>query len=151
MVGLQSLDLPIGVRIPVSSQYQTGDRRRETRDFGSRSGLLSHRFYGRLARNQIRVRTPRQTNGYSSSLELSYWFEAGRSDLACPRLSYKEMEENDNACWLSPRVMSDINHPPLRRFLWSAPCCRDRAGHPVHYEIVRPADSALWPKRDDAL
>ena len=77
MVGLQSLDLPIGVRIPVSHQI----------------------FMDGWHETELRVRYAETDKmGIVHHSNYLIWFEAGRSDLCRARgFSYKDVEERDDA------------------------------------------------------
>lgn len=98
MVGLQSLDLPIGVRIPVSQpeiRQETGD----WRTLSLVSCLSSNKFMDGWHETEIRVRYAETDKmGIVHHSNYLIWFEAGRSDLCRARgFSYKEMEDQDNA------------------------------------------------------
>ena len=75
MVGLQSLDLPIGVRIPVSQPKH-------------------HKFMDGWHETEIRVRYAETDKmGIVHHANYLIWFETGRSDLCRAKgFSYKEME-----------------------------------------------------------
>ncbi len=99
MVGLQSLDLPIGVRIPVSQPIFSGSQLSErvsglTTDNRNRQLLMDG-----WHETEVRVRYAETDQmGIVHHANYLIWFEAGRSDLCRAKgFSYKEMEKQDDA------------------------------------------------------
>ena len=127
MVGLQSLDLPIGVRIPVSQPALFMDGWHET---------------------EIRVRYAETDKmGIVHHSNYLIWFEAGRSDFCRARgFSYKDMEEKDNALMVVAETYCRYKSPAHYE---DELIIRTKVGEirsrtlRFLYEVVRPADDEL--------
>src|SRR5882757_9232566 len=97
MVGLQSLDLPIGVRIPVS-QPKTFGKLWFAEYESSKLKFAGHDMED-WHETEIRVRYAETDQmGIVHHANYLIWFEAGRSDLCRARgFSYREMEDEAGA------------------------------------------------------
>jgi acyl-CoA thioester hydrolase len=126
MVGLQSLDLPIGVRIPVS-QPKSMDEWHET---------------------EVRVRYAETDQmGIAHHANYLIWFESARSDFCRARgFSYKDMEEKDNALLVVAesycRYKSPAFYDDLLKVRARVGEIRSRSLRFI-YEIYRSADETL--------
>jgi acyl-CoA thioester hydrolase len=126
MVGLQSLDLPIGVRIPVSQPI----------------------FMDVWHETEIRVRYAETDKmGFVHHSNYLIWFEAGRSDLCRARgFSYKEMEDQDEALMVVAESYVRYKSPAYYEDILSVRTrvaeIRSRSIRFI-YEIYRPSDDTL--------
>ncbi len=126
MVGLQNLDLPIGVRIPVS-QYFLMNEWHET---------------------EIRVRYAETDKmGIVHHSNYLVWFEFGRSEFCRTRgFSYREMEEKDNALLVVAeaycRYKSPAYYEDVLILRTKIEEIRSRSIRFL-YEIIRPEDNTL--------
>ena len=154
MVGLQSLDLPIGVRIPVS-QPNSSIENGKSKLAGVFPVTLFSIFHFQLSttmdvwhETEIRVRYAETDKmGIVHHSNYLIWFEAGRSDLCRARgFSYTEMEERDDALMVvaetyvrykSPAYYDDLLHVRTR-----VAEVRSRSIRFV-YEVARASDGAL--------
>ncbi len=127
MVGLQSLDLPIGVRIPVSQKSFFMNDWHET---------------------EVRVRYAETDKmGIDHHSNYLVWFELGRSEFCRARgFSYKEMEEKHNALIVVAesycRYKSPAFYEDVLVVRTSVGEVRSRSVRFV-YEIYRPLDQTL--------
>ena len=148
MVGLQSLDLPIGVRIPVSQPSLSGQFsvvQRIAFDEGRRARTLHMDDWHE---SEIRVRYAETDQmGIVHHANYLIWFEAGRSDLCRARgFSYKEMEEHDNALMVVAESYCRYKSPA---FYEDVITIRTKVGEirsrslRFIYEVYRAADDTL--------
>lgn len=127
MVGLQSLDLPIGVRIPVSQLIFFMNEWHET---------------------EIRVRYAETDKmGIVHHSNYLVWFELGRSEFCRARgFSYKEMEEKDNALMVVAEVYcrykSPAHYDDSIKIRTKVGEVRSRSVRFI-YEVYRPSDQVL--------
>ncbi len=126
MVGLQFLDLSIGVRIPVSQNH----------------------FMSDWHETEIRVRYAETDQmGIVHHANYLVWFESGRSDFCRARgFSYKEMEEKDNALMVVAESYCRYKSPAFYEdeliVRTKIEEIRSRSLRFV-YEIFRPSDETL--------
>lgn len=126
MVGLQFLDLPIGVRIPVSQPN----------------------FMSNWHETEVRVRYAETDQmGIVHNANYLIWFEVGRSEFCRARgFSYKEMEEKDNALMVVAesycRYKSPAYYEDLLTIRTKVEEIRSRSLRFV-YEVYRASDETL--------
>ena len=152
MVGLQNLDLPIGVRLPVSQPQISRESRVERKKYSyprlvtldSGSSTLMDDWH----ETEIRVRYAETDKmGIVHHSNYLIWFESGRSDLCRARgFSYKDMEEKDNALMVVAesycRYKSPAYYEDVLIVRTQVAEIRSRSIRFI-YEIVRPADDTL--------
>ena len=153
MVGQQSLDLLIGVRIPVSQPVTVISSRWSERTSGRCFLTTDHRLLTTAHmegwhETEVRVRYAETDQmGIAHHSNYLIWFEAGRSDFCRDRgFSYKDMEEREGALlvvaesyvrYKSPAFYEDVLLVRVR-----IGEIRSRSLRFV-YEIVRRSDEAL--------
>ena len=126
MVGLQFLDLPIGVRIPVSQPN----------------------FMNDWHETEIRVRySETDQMGVVHNSNYLVWFEVGRSEFCRARgFSYKEMEEKENALMVVAesycRYKSPAYYEDVLTVRTKVEALRSRSLRFV-YEIYRSSDETI--------
>lgn len=152
MVGLQNLDLPIGVRIPASQpnfRCWMLDVRCRFRVFTNIRHLTSNIFFMQdWYETQIRVRYAETDKmGIVHHSNYLVWFELGRSEFCRARgFSYKEMEEKDNALMVVAeaycRYKSPAYYEDVLTLRTKIAEIRSRSIRFI-YEIYRPSDQIL--------
>ncbi len=148
MVGLQSLDLPIGVRIPVSQPILHVQQTLVCCPEGDNLKFVGPLLMDGWHETEIRVRYAETDKmGIVHHSNYLIWFEAGRSDLCRAKgFSYKEMEENDNALMVVAESYCRYKSPAYYEDVLSVRTrvaeIRSRSIRFI-YEIFRPEDEQL--------